>query len=351
MKKLTLWLLLIAVLIGACASCTGNKPDELKTKHLKMGVGAPLPSAADFVVDLPTGYTAKFAENYQFHSLGEYALCVIVTDDRGRSAEYTVQFTLVTDTEPPVLSGVQDISVCIGDGISYRGDVSLTDNCDGELTLEIDSAAVDNTKEGVYPVRYTATDAAGNRTEKEIFVYVYREKVTLQMLNAELDRVIAQKISVGASKETVAREVYDFVYYSIDYDNTSDKSDWVRAAYEGLRTGKGDCFTYFALSKALFERLGIKSMDIQRTAGIVDERHYWNFVNIGTDANPKWYHFDACRINGERDSLGKLMTDEQIDAFSRYRTDANGVSNYFYAYDRSRYPKTEQTIITKTDYD
>jgi hypothetical protein len=171
------------------------------------------------------------------------------------------------------------------------------------------------------------------------------------MLNEELDRVIAQRIPTSASKEVQIREVYDYVYYHVKYTGSSDKSDWIRAAYEGLRSGTGDCYTYFALSKAFFNRLGIENMDIKRTEGIVDERHYWNFVNIGTDKDPKWYHFDACRINGERDTLGQLMTDAQIDAFSKHRKDKNGVSDYFYAYDRTGYPATEQTVITTTDYD
>ena len=351
MKKITIDLLLALFVCLSLVSCIRETPTELVWKDLTWAVGAPLPHASDFVAELPDGYTARFAEEYRFQTLGEYELCVILTDARGRESEHNVKFTLVIDNEPPVMEGVTDLSVYVGDGISYRSGVSLSDNCDGEITLSVDSSAVDHTKEGVYTVCYTATDAAGNETVKEIQVYIYQEKVTEQMLYTELDRIIAREIPTSADKETQARAVYSYVYYSISYDESSDKSDWVRAAYEGLRTGKGDCFTYFALSKAFFERLGIENMDIQRTTGIVDERHYWNLVNIGSSASPRWYHFDACRINGERETLGLLMTDKQMQAYTALRVDKNGVGNYFYAFDSASYPATEQMIITRTDYD
>jgi hypothetical protein len=201
--------------------------------------------------------------------------------------------------------------------------------------------------EGVYPVTYTATDAAGNSSTVEISVYVSRERVTLDDLFAMLDPIIASRIPTSGSAEMQAREVYTYVYNHIDYDSYSDKSDWVRAAYEGLRTGKGDCYTYFALSKAFFERLGIQNMNIQRTSGIVDERHYWNFINIGTADSPRWYHFDACRLSGIQHS-GCLLTDLQVDAYTRQRVDENGIKNYFYAYNRSDYPKSADQIITDT---
>ena len=171
------------------------------------------------------------------------------------------------------------------------------------------------------------------------------------MLWAQIDRLITENVSRYATTEQKVREIYSYVYYSIAYTDSSDKNDWVRAAYEGIRTGQGDCFTYFALSKAFFVRLGIESKDIQRSEGIVTERHYWSMVNIGSESSPRWYHFDACRIRGVAAPFGCLLTDAQIDAFNRYKVDENGVSNYFYAYDRAKYPTTDPTVITHTAFD
>ena len=122
----------------------------------------------------------------------------------------------------------------------------------------------------------------------------------------------------------------------------------MRAAYDGLRTGQGDCFSYFALSKAIFARLGIETMDIKRTEGISIQSHYWNYVNIGTADAAKWYHFDACPIKGEHPRFGFLLTDEQVNDYTASRTmeeDGKTVSNFFYAYDAARYPKSATEII------
>ncbi len=343
----------IAVLCVCFAACRGggSDPEPIELKNLTWGAGAVLPEAADFAVSLPTGAKIEYAEQPDIQSLGAHTLRLIVTRENGETSEHAVTLTLIKDEEPPVLSGVGDLVAYIGEGISYRNGVTVRDNCDGEVTLDVDSAGVNTAEEGSYPVRYTATDASGNETVVEIHVWVYREQVTEAMLFAEIDSLIDQYAPRTGTPEAQARALYDYVYYHIAYDDTSDKSDWVRAAYEGIRNGKGDCFTYFALSKAFFVRLGIENMDIQRTQGIVTERHYWNLVNIGTEGAPRWYHFDACRILGENASLGCLMTDAQLRAFSAVRTDADGVSNYFYAYNASAYPKTEEGIITQTAYD
>jgi hypothetical protein len=342
------FIIILSVLCGILVGCKEEESTEApEFRNLLWAINTVLPTAQDFVVSLPDEATVKFAEEYVFQSIGSYEIVLIVTDGRGKENQYTVNFELIDDKENPKISGATDISTYVGDGISYRSGVTVSDNCDGKIVLDIDSSAVDNMTEGVYPVTYTATDAAGNSSTVEISVYVYRERVTLDDLFAMLDPIIASRIPTSGSAEMQAREVYTYVYNHIDYDSYSDKSDWVRAAYEGLRTGKGDCYTYFALSKAFFERLGIQNMNIQRTSGIVDERHYWNFINIGTADSPRWYHFDACRLSGIQHS-GCLLTDLQVDAYTRQRVDENGIKNYFYAYNKSDYPSSADQIITDT---
>lgn len=310
-----------------------------------------MPEAKDFVESMPDGYTVKFAENYAFSNLGTYSLSLVFSDERGKETVREVELRLILDEQPPSLTGVSDLSVCVGDGISYRAGVEAKDNCDAPVTLKIDSSAVNTAAEGQYPVVYTATDGAGNVTTVAVTVYVYLQAVTEEMLWVAIDRLITANIPSEGSAEKQVRAIYQYVYDSIKYTSHSDKSDWVRAAYEGIRTGQGDCYTYFALSKAFLTRLGIEHMDVQRTKGIVTERHYWNYVNIGTQDAPRWYHLDACHILGEPKPFGCLLTDAQIAAFSAQRTDSDGVSNYFYAYDSAAYPTSDTKIITSTFYD
>ncbi len=339
-----LLIICFTMLLSACVN--PKKQEEPTFRSLNWAVGGVLPAAEDFVLTLPEGAVVRYAEDYQFTKLGEYELTVIVTDANGKERSYVVHMTLTADTTPPELNGAKDISAYIGDGIAYRSGIEMRDNCDGEITLTVDTSRVKNDVEGSYPVIYTAIDVAGNRTEVTVTLYLYRERVTEDMLYALVDPLISGKISTKGDKEMQARDVYTYVYGNINYDAHSDKSDWMRAAYDGLRTGHGDCYTYFAVCKAFFERLGIENMDIKRTEGIVTERHYWNYVNIGTEQSPRWYHLDACEIRGRRFGDGCLLTDAQVREYTKKHTDADGVTDYFYAYDAASYPASATKIIT-----
>ncbi len=346
-RKLIGGILAAGMLLCSFSACSGGSANELEWKDLTWGVGGPLPAASDFVGSLPEGMEVRYAKDYEFPTVGDYELELIVTDSLGWETHVTVKFSLVIDAEEPEILGATDLVSYVGEGISYRSGVGVRDNCHGKVTLEVDSSEVDVHTAGEYPVTYTAIDACGNRTQVTVHAYVYEERIDEDELYAILDPVIAREIPQGASREQQVRAVYAYVSDHITYTATSDKGDWVRAAYDGLRKGEGDCYTYFALSKAFFSRLGLKNMDIQRTPGIVEEKHYWNYVNIGTEASPRWYHFDATPIRNAEHS-GCLLTDTQLRAFHEMREDENGVSEYFYAYDASKYPASDTKIVTPT---
>lgn len=350
MRRIALILAVIFMLVALCPvliSCEEDEGDPV-FRDLTWAVGAPLPQASAFALSLPEGASVRFAEQYTFSHRGDYTLTLILERKNGDESEHVVRFSLIDDSTPPVIYGTHDFSVVLGGGVSYRTGVNVQDNCDSGVTLDVDASAVNTAVVGQYPVTYTATDAVGNRSTVTVSVWVWRETVTEAMLYAEVDRLIASHVTAGADRVTQAREVYDYVHDSISYTADSDKGDWVRAAYEGIQTGEGDCFTYFALSKAFFNRLGIETMDIQRMEGISIQRHYWNYVNVGTVQAPSWYHFDACPIRGERARFGCLLTDAQVAAYTASRTMMeNGVlvTNFFYAYDRTRYPASATQII------
>ncbi len=344
------FLVFLSVVLLSFSSCIEPPEDQTQKavfRDLVWAVGTPMPSAEDFVSFLPDDCRVKLAKEYQFSSAGTYSVSLRVTDKNGNESTYEATLSLIVDAEPPQILGVKDLQAYIGDGIAYRTGISYSDNCHGEVSLEVDSSAVDLHTEGEYPVYYIATDAAGNVSKLQATLYLYREKITKELLFERVDAIIESRIPTAGSLEMQIREIYNYVYYNISYTATSDKSDWVRAAYDGLRKGEGDCYTYFAVSKAFFERLGIENKDIQRTQGLIAERHYWNFVNIGSKENPQWYHFDACQLRGVQHS-GCLLTDLQVEAYTKIRVSDTGETNYFYAYDKSAYPASATKIITPT---
>ncbi len=336
----------LLVCVFCLAACGGG---SVEVRDLTWGASGPLPEAADFVVDLPDGYSARYAEEYTYSALGTYEIDIIISDALGFQTRKTVNLHLIVDKTPPVLHGLKDLLVTAGGSVSYLSGVTATDDCGGEISISVDTAEVDLKTVGVYPVYYTATDAAGNRTTVRMSVSVYREEITEEMLRQKLDAVIEEKHLNSLSREEQVREIYEYVYFKVSYAPTSDKSSWVRAAYEGITTGRGDCYTYFALSKAFFERLGIENRDVARMQSAVaqvDERHFWNFVNIGTSESPRWYHFDACPIKDNPYPWGCLMTDAQLAAYNAEKV-KNGVSHYFYAYDKTTIPVSATETITR----
>ncbi len=341
--------MLMAASLFSLPACREPEPPAIEIKALVWPVSVPLPVAEQFVGALPEGCTIKLADKYNVSSLGTYSIPLILTDEKGREFTYTASLTLVSDTTPPTINGLRDLVAYIGSGVSYLSGVTATDNCDAGVTLSVDTKDVDLKTVGVYDVVYRATDAAGNVTEVRRTLSVYEEEITEEMLYSRLDPILSDIIHESMTTKQKLRAIYDYVYENVAYVSTSDKSSWVRAAYNGLKNRNGDCFTYFALSKAMMERIGIENMDVERlpeVAAMVNERHYWSLVNIGTESDPQWYHFDACHIKNAPYLWGFLMTDLQLMQFSEQRVSEGGISNYFYAYDTTLYPPRATEIIT-----
>ncbi|MBD5161371.1 MAG: hypothetical protein HDT14_05025 [Oscillibacter sp.] len=167
-------------------------------------------------------------------------------------------------------------------------------------------------------------------------------KPKIDFTQEEFDQVVADVLDAviqdGMTPMEQARAVFDYAHNSIRYVGSSDKSDWVKGAYIGLTTGRGDCFTYYAVSRALLTALEIDNLEVQRIEG-AKTHHYWNLVNCGDG----WYHFDACPRNLKMPSfLSFMVTDEQIAAFT-----ALAGRNY-YDFDDTSLPERATEIITNT---
>jgi len=124
--------------------------------------------------------------------------------------------------------------------------------------------------------------------------------------------------------------VYNWVRGHITYTGKSNKNDWRKEAIRGFYAGEGDCFTFYSVTRALLEELGIEYMTVTRLGG--STHHWWVIVNIGTG----WYHFDP--LISRRHRLYCFMwTTEQCDK-----------KPGFWSFDATKYP----AIATEPfDYD
>ena len=163
-----------------------------------------------------------------------------------------------------------------------------------------------------------------------------------ELLEFMLDRLVAEISPDGKTPEQICRAIYDTVRERLVYTGSSEKGDIHRAAYYALVGGGGDCYSFYALTSLLLDRCGIENLGIERLSKTDEGTHFWNFVNIGTRTEPRWYHLDTTPINaGKYTFSGCLLTDRQIEAYSKIRQN-------FYLYDKSAYPRAESEIITPT---
>ena len=260
----------------------------------------------------------------------------------------------------PVISlvdGGDVIYVYAGENISWRKYVQAIDDEDGTLTPQIESN-VNLDKEGIYSLTFSATDSSGKKTQKTVTVHVTKKEYSYSTLMAIIDQKIAE---LGIDKLPTTKEkveaVYAYVNSSLNkgtqvqaQSNTPGvtnnrknwRNDWIEEATRTLQIEKGDCYSYFSLSKAFFVRLGIEHEDIQQDNSkcTIDgiNTHFWCMVNIGTSSNPSWYFYDATRLGGtfsDGTANGCLRTREEID---NYKPNKSGTG--FYAFDDKDYPKT-----------
>ena len=148
----------------------------------------------------------------------------------------------------------------------------------------------------------------------------------------EYDQVVADVLESIIEDDMTpleqAKAVFLYVHNNIRYVGKADKEDWVNGAYVGLTTQKGDCFTYYAVSRALLDALGIDNLPVERVGG--KTLHFWNLVNCGDG----WYHFDATPRSSKMPYFVSFMfTDEEAANYT-----AQAGRNY-YSFDGSLYPE------------
>ena len=276
-------------------------------------------------VDDVTEVTAGFVENPDLTQAGEQTVEIRVTDAGGNETVKAVKLTLEEDVEAPVISGVTDLSVLVGSSVSYKKNVTVTDNCPEGLNLIVDNSAVNLSVEGTYPITYIARDFAGNETTVMANITVRPKVYDENEVYALADSVLASIITPDMSPEQKLEAIYSYNQSHIAYISHSEKDNWVRAAYEGLAEGRGDCYVYACTAKVLLTRAGITNMDIEKIPSRTS--HYWNLVNLGYG----WYHFDTTpRTSGHPHIC--MWTEEQLMEYSAAHYNSHN-------YDHSLYPE------------
>lgn len=309
---------------------------EAKTQPVTVALGGSL-DASDLVTNIldATDVACSFSIEPDLSKEGPAEVTVVLTDEGGNSTEVPVQLNVIQDTEAPVIDGVAPIKCFIGDPISYKSGITVTDNCDAEIKLEVDNSEVDPDQKGTYTVRYSATDQSGNTAQAETTI-VIEEKPDNYVEPDEVyelaDKVLSEITDDDMTLKQKARAIYNWTRENVGYVNTSDKDSWTNGAYQGFTEGQGDCFVFFSTSKALLSRAEIPNIDVVKS-DTSHSSHYWSLINCGDG----WYHFDTTPRYGGGSFF--MLTDAEILEYSQ----AHDNSHIF---DQSLYPATPETDST-----
>lgn len=289
-----------------------------------------LPDPATLVSSLSdaTEVTLSYLATPDVTKEGTVGVTVVATDAGGNRTKAETTLTVVPDTLPPVLYGVQNIYAQENSTVSYRKGVTAYDAADGAVAVKVDASAVDITKSGSYVITYTATDKAGNVATQKAKVFVTGANQTT--INMYADQILSSILTSGMTERQKASAIYKWsvghIRYSTSTSHLMDK--YLQAAYSGFATHAGNCYTYYAVTAALLTRAGIENMEIRRN--IPTDPHYWNLVKI----DGSWYHLDTCPKMKKFPIETFLLTDRQVADYSK-----NQVENY-YSFDASLYPAT-----------
>ncbi len=289
-------------------------------------------SADDLVSDIEdeTDVTVSFAEEPDLSEEGTQPVTIILTDEGGNQSDFDTNITVFLDTEAPVIDGVAPLEAFVGDTISYKSTVTVTDNFDSNVDLQVNADAVNPDQAGTYDVIYTATDSSGNTADKATTITV-KEKpedyVDEEEVLALADEVLADITTDDMTLKEKAYAIYVWIQDTIYYVNSSEKDSWTNGAYRGLTEHGGDCFVYFSTAKALLTGAGIPNIDVVKS-DTSHSAHYWNLIDVGDG----WYHYDTTPRQGGGDFFF-LWTDEKLQRYSERH-------NNSHIYDTSLYPAT-----------
>ena len=233
----------------------------------------------------------------------------------------------------------------VGQTPTFKKFITVFDPNDSEPTVSIDHS-VDPNVEGTYRVNYTVENASGQVAYFSLDYVVKKAEYSDAVLMARIEELAASLgITKSMTKVEQVRKIYSYVNSSStvkftdesnipNIDRSKWESDWREEAVRGLESHVGDCYTYYAISKAFFEYFGIENVGIKRAENYEgaedDGTHFWSAVNVGENGSDKWYYYDATRLNGyfngdKSDNNACLITEEKLKSHRTSKGD-----DYFY---------------------
>ena len=112
--------------------------------------------------------TQEKSKTKSFQMEGTQIERIIVEDKHGnQSSALRVKVVVEKNKRPPVIEGIEDVEIHVGESIDLKEGVKATDDIEGDITSRIIiNGQVDNQTPGVYEIMYTVSDKDGNTTQQ-----------------------------------------------------------------------------------------------------------------------------------------------------------------------------------------
>jgi len=272
---------------------------------------------------------------------GNYFLTAALVDASGNETYISVPFKVTKDDTPPEIKGALDFQSYIGDSVTYRENIIVTDDYDPNPVLTIDNSNVNMDEEGVYEVTYTATDFSGNSTSVTVDLTISEKPegyIEPEVVYEEAQKILDEITEPGMTEEEIALQIVWWCRYNIRFILKTNSDSWTEAAYNAYLYRTGNCYSTVYAVKALLDVAGIENMVIERWP-YETATHFWNYVKL----NGEWYHCDATWREGY-DSYFFMYTTKELQNFWQ-----GGWNGFQYRVDD--YPQSAtESVQSRIDY-
>ena len=274
-------------------------PPELVLQWVTTYLGEPVApeTFVQSVTDLSEPITVRYTDILPNFEVAEIQVVTIEAEDAcGNIRTEKATLEVITDTTPPVISGLTNMSVAKNSSPNYTTGVSAYDDRDGAVNFTYDASKVNLSAAGTYFVTYSAKDKAGNTATA-------RRKVTVNHDAADTAALVSSIASgLGSGAETLRDHVRNTIGYSSNWGGNDP-------IWFGFKNKTGNCYVHALCFQALLREKGYTTQLIW----VTDKSHYWNLVYL----NGRWVHMDSTPSTYTHSKYSIMNDAQRLETLSR----------------------------------
>ena len=153
-------------------------PPTFELKDLSIYIDEDMPSVDDFIGMINDLSEVTLSDIDIKREVGVQNISITAIDKYRNKTTKETTLTIKEDKDAPVISGLSDIVIYIGDKVNLYDGVEAVDDRFGNVEFTIDESSVDYNKVGTYYIKYTAEDKLGNSITKDRKIIIKQRDIT-----------------------------------------------------------------------------------------------------------------------------------------------------------------------------